>query len=485
MLSKNCFLISNRRIANFYTYIMIILLFVLPLVSARLTPNNKNETIALRNRRIEQLILERILGENYDTRIRPAGKPSNNSQIKADGPCEVEVNMMVRSITRIDDVKMEYSTQLTFREFWSDSRLVYTEQMRKHRISNNSIEYIALTEPGRVWLPDLFFRNEKKGRFHKIILPNVLLRIYPNGRVTYSVRISLILFCPMQLHFFPLDIQTCTINMTSYGYTDKDIHFGWKKGQPNKVVQLPPKLYLPRFSLIKYSTARCDVKTNTGTYSCIVLSFVFKREFSYYLFLIYVPCSMLVIVSWVSFWIDPNSSAARVLLGVLSLLTMSRQISGINASLPPVSYTKAVDVWTECCLIFVFTALLEFAVVNYVSRSDAHRAGNRRRARPTMIGARKKYDSGKDSGIDSSDVEEGAIGFARSLGTKPLHRHATKLPKKKKPKRSFYNWWVSRFTTRAKKIDVTSRILFPVLFAIFNAFYWTKYLFREDLAELV
>lgn len=92
--------------------------------------------------------------------------------------------------------------------------------MRKHRISNNSIEYIALTEPGRVWLPDLFFRNEKKGRFHKIILPNVLLRIYPNGRVTYSVRISLILFCPMQLHFFPLDIQTCTINMTSCEYID-------------------------------------------------------------------------------------------------------------------------------------------------------------------------------------------------------------------------------------------------------------------------
>ena len=50
---------------------------------------------------------------------------------------------------------------------------------------------------------------------------------------------------------------------------------------------------------------------------------------------------MLVIVSWVSFWIDSNSTAARVLLGVTSLLTMSRQNSGINASLPPVSYTKA------------------------------------------------------------------------------------------------------------------------------------------------
>ena len=34
---------------------------------------------------------------------------------------------------------------------------------------------------------------------------------------------------------------------------------------------------------------------------------------------------------------------------------------------------KAIDVWTGVCLTFVFGALLEFALVNYASRSDAHR----------------------------------------------------------------------------------------------------------------
>jgi anionic glutamate receptor len=99
---------------------------------------------------------------------------------------------------------------------------------------------------------------------------------------------------------------------------------------------------------------------------------VFKREFSYYLIQIYIPCCMLVIVSWVSFWLDQDAIPARVSLGVTTLLTMATQTSGINAALPPVSYTKAIDVWTGVCLTFAFGALLEFALVNYATRCDMH-----------------------------------------------------------------------------------------------------------------
>ena len=37
-----------------------------------------------------------------------------------------------------------------------------------------------------------------------------------------------------------------------------------------------------------------------GEYSCLSVDLVFKRQFSYYLITIYVPCCMLVIVSWVN-----------------------------------------------------------------------------------------------------------------------------------------------------------------------------------------
>lgn len=60
---------------------------------------------------------------------------------------------------------------------------------------------------------------------------------------------------------------------------------------------------------------------------------------------------------------------------------MATQTSGINQTLPPVSYTKALDVWTGVCLTFVFGALLEFALVNYASRSDQHRENVKKQRR--------------------------------------------------------------------------------------------------------
>ena len=43
--------------------------------------------------------------------------------------------------------------------------------------------------------------------------------------------------------------------------------------------------------------------------------------------------------------------------------------------------------------------------------------------------------------------------------------------------------WLSKFPTRSKRIDVISRITFPLVFAVFNLVYWSTYLFREETED--
>lgn len=64
---------------------------------------------------------------------------------------------------------------------------------------------------------------------------------------------------------------------------------------------------------------------------------------------------------WVSFWIKPEAAPARVTLGVTSLLTLSTQHAKSQASLPPVSYLKAVDAFMSVCTMYeTFSIVFDF-----------------------------------------------------------------------------------------------------------------------------
>ncbi|GMR60015.1 hypothetical protein PMAYCL1PPCAC_30210, partial [Pristionchus mayeri] len=401
-----------------------------------------------------------IIGEmmkGYDPRVRPANW-NNATQQQIQGPVNVELNMLIRSISKIDNVNMEYSVQLTFRESWYDPRLRYNYD------TSNQPEFVILDNDQKIWMPDSFFQNEKQAHRHIIDKPNVLIRVYSYGMILYSVRLSLVLSCPMHLQNYPMDIQTCLIDVASYAYTDKDISYYWKHEKP---VQQKDGLSssLPSFKLEDVRTSECTSKTNTGTYSCLRTELVLKRQFSYYLLQLYIPSSMLVIVSWVSFWLDRSAVPARVTLGVTTLLTMTTQASGINAKLPPVAYIKAIDVWIGACLTFIFGALLEFALVTFLStRNDRRR--------------KKKSENG---GLLESDMQGVWI-------PKNAIERADRAAKQKMEARPnvLVRWWRRNSATRDTSLqaDFFSRIMFPTLFISFNIMYWTHYQYPEDKGAL-
>jgi hypothetical protein len=72
----------------------------------------------------------------------------------------------------------------------------------------------------------------------------------------------------------------------------------------------------------------------------VVLSF--RRRLGYYLFHTYIPTCLIVVMSWISFWIRPEAVPARVTLGVTSLLTLHTQHANSQKALPPVSYIKVI-----------------------------------------------------------------------------------------------------------------------------------------------
>lgn len=62
-------------------------------------------------------------------------------------------------------------------------------------------------------------------------------------------------------------------------------------------------------------TPRVTLSVPAGAYPRLSLSFRLKRNIGYFILQTYMPSILITILSWVSFWINYDASAARVALG--------------------------------------------------------------------------------------------------------------------------------------------------------------------------
>ncbi|XP_032889245.1 glycine receptor subunit alpha-2 [Amblyraja radiata] len=394
--------------------------------------------------------LDKLMGRTsgYDARIRPNFKGP---------PVNVTCNIFINSFGSVTETTMDYRVNIFLRQTWNDPRLAYSE----YPDSSLDLDPSMLDS---IWKPDLFFANEKGANFHEVTTDNKLLRIFKNGKVLYSIRLTLTLSCPMDLKNFPMDVQTCAMQLESFGYTMNDLIFEWLAWG---AVQVADGLTLPQFLLKdEKELGYCTKHYNTGRFTCIEVKFHLERQMGYYLIQMYIPSLLIVILSWVSFWINMDAAPARVALGITTVLTMTTQSSGSRASLPKVSYVKAIDIWMAVCLLFVFSALLEYAGVNFVSRQ--HKEFLRLR--------RKQRRPNKDNDLVlESRFNFSGYGVGHCLQVMDGSTVTTVAPAPPPPQPTDAEAVRKKFIDRAKRIDMISRAAFPLAFLIFNIFYWITY----------
>ncbi|NXU08284.1 GBRG2 protein, partial [Pardalotus punctatus] len=103
----------------------------------------------------------------------------------------------------------------------------------------------------------------------------------------------------------------------------------------------------------------------TGDYVVMSVFFNLSRRMGYFTIQTYIPCTLIVVLSWVSFWINKDAVPARTSLEITTVLTMTTLSTIARKSLPKVSYVTAMDLFVSVCFIFVFSALVEYGTLHY------------------------------------------------------------------------------------------------------------------------
>ncbi|XP_034003831.1 gamma-aminobutyric acid receptor subunit beta-3 isoform X2 [Trematomus bernacchii] len=424
--------------------------------------------------------------KGYDIRLRPdfGGKP-----------VAVGMSIDVASIDMVSEVNMDYTLTMYFQQYWRDKRLAYLGIPLNLTLDNRVAD--------QLWVPDTYFLNDKKSFVHGVTVKNRMIRLHPDGTVLYGLRITTTAACMMDLRRYPLDEQNCTLEIESYGYTTDDIEFYWKGG--DIAVTGVTRIELPQFSIVDYKLVSRNVVFSTGAYPRLSLSFKLKRNIGYFILQTYMPSILITILSWVSFWINYDASAARVALGITTVLTMTTINTHLRETLPKIPYVKAIDMYLMGCFVFVFLALLEYAFVNYIffgrgpqmQKRLAERAQKANNDRENLD--RPRVDSQGNILLTTLEIHNEVGGNEITTRVCETHNSSSMVfdnsgvqnRKLSEPRSSLERNVYSRRArlqrrtsqlkikipdlTDVNAIDRMSRIIFPFSFSLFNVIYWLYY----------
>ncbi|XP_044088071.1 gamma-aminobutyric acid receptor subunit gamma-3 isoform X3 [Neovison vison] len=373
------------------------------------------------------LILNKLLRE-YDKKLRP------DIGIK---PTVIDVDIYVNSIGPVSSINMEYQIDIFFAQTWTDSRLRFNSTMKILTLNSNMV--------GLIWIPDTIFRNSKTAEAHWITTPNQLLRIWNDGKILYTLRLTINAECQLQLHNFPMDEHSCPLIFSSYGYPKEEMIYRWRKNSVEAADQKSWRLYQFDFMGLRNTT---EIVTTSA--------------------------------------------------GITTVLTMTTLSTIARNSLPRVSYVTAMDLFVTVCFLFVFAALMEYATLNYYSscrkptttkkktsllHPDSSRWIHERISlqAPSVCIAVKNY-----SLLDMRPPPPAMITLNNSVYWQEFEDTCVYECLDGKDCQSFFccyeecksgSWRKGRIHIDILELDSYSRVFFPTSFLLFNLVYWVGYLY--------
>ncbi|XP_076749177.1 glycine receptor subunit alpha alkaliphile isoform X3 [Xylocopa sonorina] len=360
---------------------------------------------------------------------------------------------------------MDFRVDMFVRQSWIESRLEMPDD-----IFEEGDDYVTLPPEffDSLWQPDPYFLNAKVSEIAALNHKFSSVTIYKNKTVKYSARMHAIIACQMEFQLYPMDIQTCPMYIESFSYHKEKLRLRWGAGD----VTVNPELKLLQYDIGKPIVAEETVDymlEKSGNFSRLVVFFRFERQIGHHLIQTFAPSTLVVMLSWFSFWLGLDAIPGRVALLVTSMLTLVTMFTGLKSDIPPVAYVKALDVWMAGCMMFVFAALGEFVVVK-------------------VLDLRYQLEYDLQMSIMSRHYSTRAIAIEKSQCI--WDYDITYVPKARKKragsKHLLQNTWldpeypmIRARKTRSQKIDTYSRIGFPILFMLFIVLYWPILLFKK------
>jgi hypothetical protein len=281
--------------------------------------------------------------------------PSYRNDVRPDPdgePTEVTIGMLIADLVAISDVDQSISVDVVLRMRWTDPRLAAYEGC-KLPIS-------------AIWFPELILKNS--GRMFSRWPETV--SIEEGGRVTYQQRVSGSFSTYHKLEGYPFDPVEISLRFYPLDWSIEKLVFKDDPGFTGSA----PLLNISDWRLLSVEAAvqTQDINGFHQTRASYELKITAARYTSYYFWKIMLPISMIVVMSWFAFWIDPKEFGTQIGLSATSVLTMVAFIFATTNLLPRLGYFTMLDKYVAASTVFVFIALFQSLATGYMTSQGRH-----------------------------------------------------------------------------------------------------------------
>lgn len=252
----------------------------------------------------------------------------------------IRVGIVIRNLIGIDDVKENWQVSGLLFARWNNRSLRYRPRRQGH---------LHRDLPSTTWKPDFEFSNEDTPTNFRFID----LYVQPDGTVVYTQAFTANLATNFDLRRFPFDSQNMPLVLQASG---DDLDRTILKPD-NEQSRLAKKGYvgLAQWTPIAFTAQVGTVAGTSGRTSDVEFNLKMRRSPRSYVLKFFVPLLMLVIISWITFWLSHEEFKTKDQLqsAIATLLIIVAFNITASAVLPRTEYITYIDAVLFTCFIFV------------------------------------------------------------------------------------------------------------------------------------
>jgi hypothetical protein len=270
------------------------------------------------------------------------------------GPTQVRVGLYTADIATVDDVTQSFTADIRVEARWQDPRL----SMHSRGSSLETCKILL----DQVWHPALHVFNQ---RSIEPRLENVV-GIDSEGNVVYVQRFFGAFSSPMDLSDFPYDRQELKVQIVAAGYSPDEISFEIDPARTGRLEDITNSEW--RIGAGEARAEPLEIPAAGVTLARVGYVIAAERNTGYYFWKVIVPLTLIVLMAWAVFWIDPSELSTQVSLSATAVLTLIAFQLSLNNFLPRISYLTRLDRFILGASLLVFLALGEAVAVCWLAR---------------------------------------------------------------------------------------------------------------------